>query len=189
MASHRPKFSGTIEATTHAKSNHRWQLDFELTPKEAPNLDNTLMTNFKDLDLAPEEKRVLTFQCREELFCYRHINFRDVEPFVRELIAKLNHRSRKKITLNASDMGAFICLAAAYSGEIRSDVKLTLELSDLPLKLFPVEWVKIPKMGRNISIHVGPFQTWMGEIKSLTEFPTHLPVNKQARSTNAKKVA
>jgi hypothetical protein len=188
---HPSNLQGQIEAHLSASRPRTWTLDFDLTNTPAPSIDQTLMVNFKNLSLAPSEKRALSSACREQIYCYQNLDHELIQPYVEKLILKLNQSQMQHAHVVASDFGAFICLAAIFSGGLRDDQPLIFELRSLPLSLFPKDWVQTKSIGKQIEILLRPEEDWLSSVTSLTTCPDYLPLKKAIRppSQSLRKIA
>lgn len=181
--------TGTICANHSQTKRPLWSFDYALDFNARPKIADVLMNSFKDLKLSQEEKANLTCHCRQELHFYRSLSAHELDPYISELIAKLQKFNRHHTHIKASGFGAVICMAAAFSGQLNNQkTKILFELSDVPLKLFPQDWINIQKLGPHISLDFLPSQNWLASMKSLTELPSYFPLPK-SRKTVSKRVA
>jgi hypothetical protein len=183
--------TGTISANHSHSKQPIWSFDYCLDFQDRPRISDVLMSTFKDLKLSQEEKINLTCQCREELHFYRSLSADELAPYIEKLKKNIQKHGRHQSHIKASGFGAVICMAAIFSGELNSKKsKISFELSDVPLKLFPQDWINTQNLSPQISLEFMPSQTWLSTMKSLTELPSYFPMPKTAkRSSSAKRVA
>jgi hypothetical protein len=182
--------TGTI-AANHSQSNRPlWSFDYCLDFNSRPKIADVLMSTFKNLKLSQEEKANLTCLCREELHFYRSLSVQELAPYIEELKGKILKHNRHHSLIKASGFGAVICLAAVFSGDLNSKKsKIVFELSDVPLKLFPKEWISTQNIGSHISIEFIAGESWLASMKSLTEQPSYFPALKPSKISPGKRVA
>lgn len=137
MANTQP-FKGQIKIICDA--NQEKKLNFSLPQKDVPLCDS-LMSCYSKFKFTAEEKRDLSHHHRKIIHQYQCLEDEVILEYVNKLISALPS-SKKKITVHASDFGSYICLAAIHSGKIPEDVKISFELEDSPVELFPKKYVK-----------------------------------------------
>lgn len=172
---------GAIEAHAGTQMGRKWTLNFDFSHAPEPTIDKTLMRNFKSLNLQPEEKRFLSCACREEIYFYQNLSFDDLRPYVDRLVKKLNQKNMQNAHVVASDFGAFICLAAIFSGELRKDHPLVFDLKDMPLSLFPEKWMNTKRIHKVIEVRLSLESSWLNYISSLANCPDYMPLKRVAR--------
>lgn len=130
--------------------------------------DQTIMSSFNSLNITPEEKKHLSTRHRKMLNNYRHINPFTLNVDAIELIEQISKCKSHTIVIEASDYGAYICLAALYSGKLSSNKKIEFHFAGSPLALFPKTLMK--NTSKNTA-HKIVFQVsencWLSPFKSL----------------------
>lgn len=106
------------------------------------NLAETMMTSFGHLNFTAEEKKILSRTHRKMLNYYRHVSPFSLNGDAKKLIAEINQSTDSKLTIEAAHYGAYVCLAAIYSGKIDSSKKIEFILEKAPLALFPKAFIK-----------------------------------------------
>lgn len=167
-------FKGKIQAHGLKSSNKTWVLPFDVSPSSTPSLHQTLMSNFKNLKLNDHEKRQLSQKCREEIVHYQNIQEEALLPYVEKLLASLHQSSQTELRIVAQDLGAFICLAAIYSGRLPQNKTLIFELSDAPLSLFPKKWMREKKQSKTVEVHFQLQSSWLMSFQTLAKCPTYI---------------
>ncbi len=173
--SERASFKGSIHFFYRGKRNSPTQsLNFQVC---VPLLTvaETLMSNFKDLNFSKKEKRALTQKHREKIQYFRNLTKDQMQSESHKLIQKLKNYQNSEITIQASEIGAYICLVAIFSGELPKNTNWRFELSSVPLGLFPQSLVKDKNAGqeRDISFILEE-DCWLKPFKSLYQTPNHL---------------
>lgn len=106
------------------------------------NLAETMMASFENLNLTAEEKKILSRSHRKLLNYYRHVSPFCLNGDAKRLISEINQSDETKITIEAAHYGAYVCLAALYSGKLDSHKKIEFILEKAPLALFPKTFMK-----------------------------------------------
>ncbi|MCK6595581.1 MAG: hypothetical protein L6Q33_10300, partial [Bacteriovoracaceae bacterium] len=84
------------------------------------------------------------------------------------LIQAICESDDKTITVEASEYGAYICLAAAYSGKLPNNKKIKFVLSSSPIALFPKSFIKSNELPNNCEIvYCIKSEHWFDEYESL----------------------
>lgn len=161
----------TICQKSHQETKH---IRFDITPPSKPPVSQTLMINFSRFSLSEQEKRMLSHKHREQIVAFQTVNDELMEKYTKRLIKLINHKDVEQAHIEASDFGAFICLAALYSGNFPKNTPVTFTLTSLPLSLFPEKWVFDIDMGPEVDIHFSSDISWQGQFKSFSEPPSHL---------------
>ncbi|WP_127718150.1 hypothetical protein [Halobacteriovorax sp. HLS] len=161
MATTHP-FKGKIKI--YCDTSKETQLNFNLPEEELPLCDS-LMSCYSNLKLTKEEKKELSIEHRKIIHQYQSLDDEVILKYVDKFINALPI-SKKKIKIETSDFGSYICLAALHSGKIPQDLKLSFELEDSPVELFPKKFVKKAltsdtdvKFTYNEDSWVAPFKT------------------------------
>jgi hypothetical protein len=137
MATSHP-FKGQIKIFSDTSKEKN--LTFNVPEEDLP-FSESLMSCYSKLKLTSEEKRDLSYKHRKIIHQYQCLDDQVLEMYVDKFINALPE-SRKKIKIQTSDFGSYICLAAIHSGKIPEGLKLSFELGDSPVELFPKKYVK-----------------------------------------------
>jgi hypothetical protein len=130
--------------------------------------EQTIMSSFSFLNISPEEKKQLSSRHRKMLNNYRHINPFALNADATELIDQISKCKSKTIVVEASDYGAYICLAALYSGKLSVDKKIEFQFAGSPLALFPKSFLKnAPKNIQHKIVFQVADNCWLSPFKSL----------------------
>lgn len=113
---------------------------FQISHNES--ITDTMMSSFEHLNFSTEEKKNLSRTHRKLLNSYRRINLFSLKLDAQKLINEINHSKQTHIKIEANDYGAYICLAALYSGNLPADKKIEFILENAPLALFPKSLLK-----------------------------------------------
>jgi len=170
-------FKGKIQAHGLKTANKTWVLPFDVSPASAPCLQQTLMTNFKNLKLNDEEKRQFSQKCREEIVHYQNLQEESLFPYVEKLLTSIHQSNQTELRIVAQDLGAFICLAAIYSGRLPQNKVLIFELSDAPISLFPKKWIRETKQAKAVEIHFQLHSSWLTSFQTLAKCPAYINTN------------
>ena len=106
------------------------------------SLTDSMMASFETLNLTAEEKKQLSRSHRKMLNYYRHLNPFSLNADAQKLITEINQSKQAHVIIEAHHYGAYICLAALYSGELSEDKKIEFILEKAPLALFPKAFIK-----------------------------------------------
>lgn len=106
------------------------------------NLADIVMANFENLNLSQEEKKHLSRAHRQMLNYYRHVSPFSLNGDAQKLISEINDSAESKIVIEADQYGAYVCLAALFSGKLDRDKKIDFILAKAPLALFPKTLMK-----------------------------------------------
>jgi hypothetical protein len=132
------------------------------------SLTDTMMASFENLKLTVDEKKHLSRSHRKMLNYYRHLNPFSLNMDANKLILEINQSKQTHVVIEANHYGAYICLAALYSGKLSQDKKIEFILEKAPLALFPKAFIKSePK----VSLHKVVFNLsedcWLSPFSSL----------------------
>lgn len=147
-----------------------------------PHLCDLLMSEFAPLGLASHEKRELSRRDREQLCRFRNLETNDVKKHASKFLkAVAKIRAGSEVVISASDVGAYVCLAAIYSGELPDHITLSFRLKDIPVKLFPKELVRTD-MPHNVDIDVySEEDSWINRFQTICELPAHMEAKSRRR--------
>ena len=134
-------FSGKILFSPEAKSMKKTLMSYQTEPLEA-GFDQTMMSSFDFLKFSPEEKKQLSNQHRRILNNYRQINPFALNVDAKELIDQISKCKSSALVIEAHDYGAYICLAALFSGKLPLNKKIEFHFEGSPLALFPKSLLK-----------------------------------------------
>ena len=140
-----------------------------------PHLCDLLMSEFTPLGLATHEKRELSRRDREQLCRFRNLDNNDLKKHATKVLKAFSKiSSGSEVVISASDVGAYVCLAAIYSGELPDHITLSFKLKDIPVKLFPKELVHTG-MPHNVDIDVySEENSWISRFQTFCELPSHM---------------
>lgn len=166
---------GQVKIFKH--KNNRGKLGsspFKLSVKK-PEIVDCLMSKFKNFNFSEKEKQLLSAKHRELICEYTQIKDNDLTKYSNKLIKELKKYKDEVITIKASDFGAFVCLAAIFSGKLPQEQNWNFELSSTPVKLFPKSLVKdkFAAESYNVSFIVES-DCWLKPFKSLSECPSYM---------------
>lgn len=138
-------------------------------------LCDMLMSEFKPLGLATHEKRELSLKDRQNLCRFRNLDCDDVKKHADKFLKTLSKmRPGTLVHVNASDVAAYVCLAAIYSGDVPDHVELHFELTDVPVKLFP-EHLVMAQIPENVALNLSAAEhSWLNRFQSVCELPKHM---------------
>ena len=143
--------------------------------KRSFSVSQTLMTEFKEFKLSEQEKGRLSRPLREQMCHYIHLNEDEIENTKRELIKTLKGLKDESIIVSASEMGAFICLAAIFSGELPHNVNWRFELKEFAPQLFPQKLVKKKSAAQSYDISLAFSKDgWFRPFPSLCKVPRYM---------------
>ena len=134
-------FKGKILFSPEAHSEKKTLMSYYAEPLEA-GFDQTIMASFDFLNFSAEEKKQLSSRHRKMLNNYRHINPFALNVDAKELVDQITKCKSQSIVIEAHDYGAYICLAALYSGKLPSNKKIEFHFEGSPLALFPKTLLK-----------------------------------------------
>ncbi|MBC7713683.1 MAG: hypothetical protein H7177_10105 [Rhizobacter sp.] len=139
MQSH--NFKGKILFSAIARGEQKTLMSYYAEPLEA-GFDQTIMSSWDFLNFSAEEKKQLSTRHRKMLNNYRHINPFALNVDAQELIEQIKKCKSDTMVIEAHDYGAYICLAALYSGKLPANKKLEFQFAGSPLALFPKTMLK-----------------------------------------------
>lgn len=146
-------------------------LKFDL-PEEKFPFTATLMSSFSSLNLSDEEKSKLTQDHRKYLCHFNYIQEKDLKKAQRELVLALKKLQNDSLVIRANEFGAYVCLAAIFSGELPTGVDWRFELEEFALPLFPKNLVKNKHAGHLYEIALKYSSNgWVGPFPSLRKVP------------------
>ncbi len=122
------------------------------TPSIELNFHDFLMSNFSELQLSDKEKQLLTNHHRQMLCLYKKLPPNILREDKTKLLSLINEQKNKEITISASEYGAYVCLAVAFSGKIPDHKTIHFTLENSPLALFPKELLVKKSLPKNLFI-------------------------------------
>lgn len=144
-------------------------------PNKSFSVSETLMSEFQGLNLSNEEKGKLSRNLREYMCIYTHITEKDISTYRKQLIKELRNYSDETLVISASELGAFICLAAIFSGELPQNVSWHFELKEFALPLFPKELVKKKSAAQSYDVSlVFSKEGWVRPFPTLCKVPHYM---------------
>lgn len=188
MACQNP-YRGQIKTICQKSKKEIKNIRFDITPPNRPPVTQTLMINFKRFNLSEREKKQLSHKHREQIVAFQTVNDELMNKYTERLIKLIKHKDVQSAHIEASDFGAFICLAALYSGNFPKDTPVTFQLTSLPLSLFPEKWVYDVELGPDVDIHFSSDVSWQGQFQSFVEPPEHLKFPEHIQRSLKSKIA
>lgn len=148
------------------------------------SLHETLMCEFKFLNLSHQEKKNLSRSHRKYLCRFKNLNLETIEDRRDQLINQLIKYDHLKLHIKAEEEGALICLAAILSGKLPSHADWHFELSELALPLFPKKLVKNHSMPDSFNINFTYKKDgFIHAFPSLKKAPSYLGLKGRAESS------
>ena len=139
MQSH--NFKGKIMFSPEARGDKKTLMSYYAEPLEA-GFDQTIMASWDFLNFSDEEKKQLSTKHRKMLNNYRHINPFALNVDAQDLIEQIKKCKSQQMVIEAHDYGAYICLAALYSGKLPTNKKIEFQFAASPIALFPKTMLK-----------------------------------------------
>lgn len=160
-------FKGKIFFSSDDFAAKKTLMSYYTEPLEV-SFDQTIMSSFDFLNLNPEEKKQLSNKHRMLLNSYRQINPFALNVDAQDFIAQVTKCKGEKMVIHAHDYGAYICLAALYSGKLPANKKIEFHFESSPIALFPKSFLKnMPKVAdHKIVFHVEE-NSWLGPFATL----------------------
>lgn len=138
-------FKGKVQFVGFSATEKNYQMKYNAPSlKEGfqENLTDTMMASFENINFTTEEKKHLSRSHRKMLNYYRHLNLFTLNMDAQKLIQEINQSKQSSVVIEANHYGAYICLAALYSGKLSPDKKIEFILEKAPLALFPKVFIK-----------------------------------------------
>ncbi len=147
-------------------------------PQRDFSVSETLMKEFQSLELSDEEKGKLSRSHRKTMCNYTHLSEGDIANYRNQLIKELSQYTDERLVIVASEMGAFICLAAIFSGELPQNVNWHFELKEFAPPLFPKNLVKKKSAGQSYDISLKFSRDgWIRPFPTLCKVPSYMHLN------------
>lgn len=142
-------------------------MSYSAEPMEV-SFEQTIMASFDFLNFSEEEKKQLSNRHRKMLNHYRQINPFALNVDAKELVDHIARFKGDKLVIEAHDYGAYICLAALYSGKLPACKKIEFHFQGSPLALFPKTLLKSPpkNIDHKIVFHVQE-NSWLSPFSTL----------------------
>lgn len=161
---------GAIFFKTTPQGQKRKLLEFEPSLKNPDSFDSLLISQFDFIKLDKNEKRALSKNLRLRLYHYMTFSLFEMKRYKKELIKKIEQQKSHYILIEADEFGAYICMAALYSGELPEDKEIDFHLTQSPFGLFPKELLISKNLHHN---HRAYFESapdsWLGPFESLCD--------------------
>ncbi len=159
-------FEGKIFLFEDSKASKKALLSYKTEPLYV-GFDQTMMSAFDYLKLDPEEKKHLSKRHRDLLYSYRQINPFTLNADAQKLIDQIISCRGNKLKIEANDYGAYICLAALYSGKLPADKSIEFLFEKSPLALFPKSLLKGEKSSAHKITYLLSEDCWLKPFSSL----------------------
>lgn len=134
-------FKGKIFFYEDTRATKKELMAYEANPAQV-GFEQTMMSAFDFLNLTAEEKKQLSKKHRDLLSSYHQINPFMLNADAHTFVEEVTQCKGKKIRIEAHAYGAYICLAALYSGKLPADKTFEFVFEKAPLALFPKTLVK-----------------------------------------------
>lgn len=134
-------FKGKIFLFEESKAGKKALMSYKTEPM-AVGFEQTMMSAFDFLNFSAEEKKHLSKRHRNILNSYRQINPFALNADAQKLIDQICKSKQHKLRIEAHDYGAYICLAALFSGKLPDDKFIEFVFEKSPLALFPKTLLK-----------------------------------------------
>jgi hypothetical protein len=144
-------FKGKILFSKGTCLDKKTLMTYHTEPMKA-GFEENVMAAFDFLNFSTEEKKNLSLRHRNLLNNYRQLNLFSLNADSQKLIEEISSCKSEYLTIEASDYGAYICLAALYSGKLPTDKKIEFLLEKSPLALFPTTFLKASPKGQDKKI-------------------------------------
>lgn len=165
------EFKGSIVILEAGKKKKL--LSYDLTPKKDPSLEQTLITCFQDLNLSPEEKKLLSVKDRMLIKGYQNTKCTELTKLSNKLIRAIKEREHSDLTIEAEGLGVFICFTMIHSGKLPTNKFIEFYFSNAPLSLFPEELIQSDCPNCRIHLEIDG-NSWLKPIESLHAWPEKL---------------
>jgi hypothetical protein len=160
-------FKGKILFSIGEHAEKKTLMTYASEPVEI-GFEQTIMASFDFHEFSEEEKKHLSNRHRKVLSSYRHINPFALNMDAKDLIDQIEKCKSTKMVIEAHDYGAYICLAALYSGKLPANKKIEFHFASSPIALFPKSFLKTPpkNMDHKIVFRVAE-DCWLTPFRSL----------------------
>ncbi len=134
-------FKGKIFLFDGSNSAKKALMSYKTEPMFV-GFEQSMMSAFDFLNFSAEEKKHLSKRHRNLLNSYRQINPFALNADAQKLIDQITSCHGNKLKIEANDYGAYICLAALYSGKLPENKSIEFYFEKSPLALFPKTLLK-----------------------------------------------
>ena len=166
MQSH--NFKGKIMFSPEAHGEKKKLMSYYAEPLET-DFDQMIMASWEFLNFSQEEKMQLSTKHRKVLNSYRQINPFALNVDAQELIEQIKKCKSNHMVIEANDYGAYICLAALYSGKLPPNKKIEFQFAASPIALFPKIMLKnAPKTNAHKIVFNVQENCWLSPFSTLT---------------------
>jgi hypothetical protein len=160
-------FKGKILFSPEAKSMKKTLMSYH-TKLLVVGFDQTMMSSFNFLKFSSDEKKQLSTRHRKVLNHYRQISPFTLNADAKALIEQIIKCKSDSLVIEAHDYGAYICLAALYSGKLPTTKKIEFHFESSPLALFPKSLLKnSPKNFDNKIVFKVSENSWLSPFSTL----------------------
>ena len=160
------KSKGTVYFFNHSQNEKHPLMHYEMLG-ESESFQSSLMSTFNNFCFTNEEKQMLSLKQRRNLSSYMHLNPFKLHSDAYELVMAINTCDMHALSIEASDYGAFVCIAAIYSGKIDPNKKLDFYFNHSPVGLFPRNFMKsLPKLKFTINYKYQD-NSWIDQFETL----------------------
>lgn len=142
--------------------------NYKTSPYEY-EFQSLMMNSFTKFKFSKIEKLRLSTIYRKKINHYLNINLFELKADADELINKINHTQVKKLHIEASNYGAYVCLVAIHSGKLNKDLAIDFELKECPIKLFPDSFIKREPYKNHQYQIMHESTCWTTKIKSMQQ--------------------
>lgn len=161
-------FKGKIFFSPEARGEKKALMSYYAEPLEV-SFDQTIMSAWDFLNFSDAEKKQLSNNHRKILNNYRHINPFALNVDAQELIEHIKKCKMERMVIEAHDYGAYICLAALYSGKLPANKKIEFQFAESPLALFPKTMLKTTPKNKDHKIVFSMKENcWLTPFSTLT---------------------
>ena len=164
------------------KNKHQTIIDYYtyMTSPYEYDFHSLMMTSFTKFKFSKIEKIKLSNIYRKKINHFLNINMFELKSDAEELINKINSTSVKHLTIEASNYGAYVCLAALFSGKLNKEQTIQFDLSECPIKLFPEILIKKDPSKKHVYNLLHDTNCWTSKIKSMQFNKTFVTKTKKA---------
>lgn len=132
------------------------------------SISESMISCFENLNLTVAEKQKLSLGHRKKLNYFKHLNVFFLNQDAKKLIEQINDSEENDLVIEAQSYGAYICLAALYSGRISPEKKVEFIIEKAPLALFPKVLIKhMPNTKRLKLTMLMSDDCWLAPFESL----------------------
>lgn len=159
------RFKGSI-FVNEFKGKNAFVFDYETAPMNL-QFHKLMMSSFKGFNFSAVEKQKLSRKHRHDIHNYLNLNIFNLAKDALKLVDKINNHSLAEFSIDASDYGAFVALAALYSGKINAQKKVQFILHKSPMALFPKSLLKKNPPKQHSVIYNFSEENWINHFETL----------------------